>query len=265
MISLEAIVTLIQIGRSDKPDDPSTQQCFERIRKYGAINREHWTTWDQVTQPMETDELIALTKGLTLAEKYLGWVGGSVAASIWTFRELQRRDSALADEVANWMLPRTANAWVPFGSQNYGTRSVEEFQSAKQRNREQIEIGHARQTENEAEAKAERDLRREQRQRSSMVRGELRNRITKDLAQVPIQEQLRRIAMDSTYSIVFYPSCIAGAATSAVIRSLESETRLALLQRLKGKIRGPWGRFKRRLLSGFPNCPWDRSGWFRSE
>jgi hypothetical protein len=214
---------------------------------------------------MQTDDLIALTKGLALAEKYLGWAGGSVAAPIWTFRELQRRDSTLADRVANWILPRTTNPWVPYGSQNYGARSVEEFQNAKQRNRERIDLGLARQKESEAEAKAERRLRREQRRRSSIARGEIRNRIVEGLAHLPIDEQLRLIAMDSTYSIVFYPTCIANGATDSVIQSLDIDTRLALLQKLKGKIRGPWSRFKRRLLSAFPNCPWDRPGWFRSE
>ena len=78
-----------------------------------------------------------------------------------------------------------------------------------------------------------------------------------------IEEQLHRLATDELYSIEFYPISIADAATEEVVNSLDEETRLALCKNLKGKKRGPWSKFKRRLLSTFASSPWDREGWFR--
>ena len=149
---------------------PSTEQVGETV---------------EITQPMQTDDLVALTKGLTLAEKHHGWIGGSVAAVIWTFRELQRRDSTLADEVANWILPRTSNPYVPYGCQNHQARSIEEYRKATQWRTERIHAGLADEKASEDRAKAERVKRSEQRKRSSKERdGEVRKRLIAELDQL---------------------------------------------------------------------------------
>ena len=213
---------------------------------------------------MQTGDLVALTKGLTLAENYRRWIGGSVAAVIWTFRQIQRRDPALADEVADWILPLTRNPWVPYGSQNHGARSVEEYRSAEQIRAERISAGFAEVKNNEENAKVDKHIRKTQRIRSATDRdSDIRESFKADLNQMTIKDQLRHLAADQAYSVEFYPTCIANAATEEVVNSLDEDTRLALWKKLKGKKRGPWSKFKRRLLSTFSSSPWDRRNWFR--
>jgi len=266
MIPIDVIQVLIQIGIADDLNDLTTLQRLEAIAGFDAINRTSWQEWDEITRPLQTDDLVALTKGLTLTEKHHRWIGGSVAAAIWTFRELRRREPTLADELADWILPRTSNPWVPFGSQNHGARSVEEYRNAQQQRNERIHAGIANLKVSEDQAITERELRSEQRKRSSRDReSEIRIRLIAELAQLTIEQQLRRIAADTTYTLGFYPTCIADAATESVLQSLDEETRIELLRKLKGKKRGPWNCFKRRLLLTFPLYPWDRSGWFHPE
>ena|SRR6056297_1652653 len=127
MIRPHVVQHLIQIGRSGDPDDPTTAAHLDAIAKYSSINRKHWKDWNEITDPMPTHDVVALTKGLVLAELRHRWIGGSVAAAIWTFREVESRDTLVADELADWILPRTRNSYLPYGSNNHGTSSAKEY------------------------------------------------------------------------------------------------------------------------------------------
>jgi hypothetical protein len=248
MIPFNTVEVLIEIGKSGDADDPATAAHLVSIGGYDSINREHWHAWDQITDAMPTDELVDLTKGLTLTAEHHRWGGGSVAGAIWTFRQIQRRDSAVADEVADWILPRTRNPWVPYGSQNHGARSVEEYRHAEGRRIERMTAGLTEEKQNQERAEAERLVRKSQRDRSAQDRdSDIRKNLIAELNQLTIEEQLHRLATDELYSVEFYPTSIAGAATEEVVNSLNEETRLALCMKLKGKKRGPWSKFKRRL------------------
>ena len=106
MILADVVKILVEIGRSGDSDKPAIAARLESFGRYDSINSKRLITWR-----MPTNDLAALTKGLVLAERHHSWIGGSGASAIWTFRELQRRDSELADKVANWILPRTQNPW----------------------------------------------------------------------------------------------------------------------------------------------------------
>ena len=245
MIPANVIQILIEIGKSGVPDAPATATHLESIGGFGWINREHWGTWDEITYTMPTDDLMALTRGLTIAENHHHWIGGSVSAVIWTFRRLQERDPAVADEVADWILPRTRNPWVPYGSQNHGARSFEEYHRAEQR----IDLWKKKRAKEIEDTRNERHVRNAQRKRSTKDRDSgMRQNFITELNQLTLQEQLHQLATDETYSVEFYPTRIAGAATEEVINSLDEDTLMALRKKLKGKKRGPWSNFKQRLL-----------------
>jgi hypothetical protein len=236
---------------------------LDAVGRFDSINREHWRTWYEITNSMPIPDAVALTKGLVLAEHHHRWIGGSAAAAIWTFRQIQKRDSAVADELADWILPRTQNPWVPFGGQNHGARSVLEYRHAERQRAERISAGLAAERESEVRAEAERRVRNAQRIRSAQHRGsDIRQKLIAELNILTIEEQLHRLADDAHYSVEFYPTRIADAATEEVVESLDEETRLALWKKLKGKKRGPWSNFKRRLRSTFASSPWDRRNWF---
>jgi hypothetical protein len=263
MIPTNVVETLVEIGRSGDPDDPTTAAYLDAIGRFDSINREHWRAWDEITDQLPTPDVVALTKGLVLAERHHRWNGGSVAAAIWTFRTIRRRDSSAADDVANWILPRTQNPWVPFGGQTHGARSVEEYRHAERWRGERIAAGLAAERESQERAEAERIVRKAQRERSAQDRdSDIRQRMIAELNDLTIEEQLYRLATDVRYSVEFYPTRIAGAATKKVMDSLDEKTRLALWMKLKGRKRGPWSRLKRRVVSTFAPPPWNRRKWF---
>ena len=68
-------------------------------------------------------------RGLTAAELELHWCGGSVASVIWVYRRYQSCFPDRADELADWVLARSENPYVPFGRMRAGARSVAEHQS----------------------------------------------------------------------------------------------------------------------------------------
>jgi len=70
------------------------------------------------------------------------------------------------------------------------------------------------------------------------------------------------IASDLVHAINFYPTSWADAADTQLIRDLSPSVRIALLTKLKGKQRGPWAKFKKRLW-GVESPHWNRKPWFR--
>jgi len=114
MIDRLLVEQLILIGKSN-PDEEQVALLLEQIRNKDEVNRLQWAEWDSITKTMTTQDVAALAKGLGLAESSLRWCGGSVAAVIWVFRELQRRDPGVAEAVAEWIGSR----WVEAGYDNY--------------------------------------------------------------------------------------------------------------------------------------------------
>ena len=67
----EIVEKIIQIGR--QPEfSATTKKLLKAIKPYDEINRLDWDIWDTITDKMPTDDLIALIKGLTLAEELNG-------------------------------------------------------------------------------------------------------------------------------------------------------------------------------------------------
>ncbi len=122
MLEPELIQRLIVIGNAESPHEGNPEGLLDSVGPLDHINRLHWREWDLVTQALPNDDLVALVKGLTLAELHHRWSGGSVSSVIWTFREVQRRGPELSEALADWILSRTRNPYVPFGTHNHGDR-----------------------------------------------------------------------------------------------------------------------------------------------
>ena len=251
MIKREVVEILIKIGRSPELTT-KTRKLLKAVKFHDAIDRLGWDEWDEVTQPMATDDLVALIKGLTVAEKYHKWSGGSVSAVIWTFRELQRRNRDLSEQLTDWILPRTENSYVPFGSQNHGATSYREFTEMECLQGLMRTAGEKERILAEKEAREQRAVRKKQRHRSTKHRNSaIREKMIQELRKLPVEEQLKQIAAGTRYSVTFYPTLCAGQARQEILESLDGEIRLKLLEKMKGKHRGPWGKLKKRLLATF--------------
>jgi len=112
----QVVALLIEAGRlaEDQPGDP--ESLLERVQPHGGINRLARKTWDLLTGPMCENDVVALTRGLALADGIPGWSGGSVAGVIWSFQELERRSYSGLLELAEWVIAHDRNPYAPFGT-----------------------------------------------------------------------------------------------------------------------------------------------------
>ena len=115
-VTQHIINRLIELGGELSLDDEIVTNKYNDLRREDSINRLYWRDWDEVTRDLNTENLAALIKALTMCERCFGWQGSSVSSVIWTFRELRRRDTVQSEEIAKWVLERTNNEYVPFGT-----------------------------------------------------------------------------------------------------------------------------------------------------
>ena len=267
-IPKHVVSTLIEAGRIYLHQD-DVSNTLNPIKYHGYINRLHWRSWDEITADLPSDELVCLIRGLTLAEKLLsGWMGGSVSGVIWTFRELENRKEQNSNELAGWILSITENSYAPFGSSNFRAKSISEYNKRSNVHNQCISRGLEAERSNEEGAEKDRIQRKLERSNTAKYYNtKLRTDLIEELSNMSITEQLFQLANDTTYSVGFYPTKLASSSTVEILFSLDEGIRLMILRKLKGKCRGPWGRFKKRLLLTFgykgmyPKTPWDRDPW----
>ncbi len=268
LIRPELIEKLIDIGRRADLESEALLADIVALERHGEINRHHWSDWHVALEGRPVNDLINLVRGLTLTEKRNRWLGGSVAGGIWVFQLVEKKDPNAAELLADWVLGHTENSWMPFGGQNYGAGSLAQFREIQGNRDKIISNGIARDAEIEAEAKADREQQRIERQHVAEDRNSSkREAFIHELGQKNIRDQSEQLANDEYYSVGYYPTRCARLATSDLLESLPCATRLALARKLKGRKRGPWGSFKQRLLGTFcgqdpyQSSPWDKQRW----
>jgi hypothetical protein len=127
----EVLQSLIAIG-SD-PDCASTDPLIlEKLRAFDAVNRLHFKSWYAVADDLDQKSHLALARGLVIAEEELRWSGGSVAGAIWVYGSFQRKFPQFSEPLAEWMLQRSHNPWVPFGSDRGRAKSLLEYRSLQE-------------------------------------------------------------------------------------------------------------------------------------
>jgi len=124
---------LIEIGKSEDFSRLSSSFTVQEQHRDGHIMRLRPEAWHRVTESLSIEDLVALIKCLTIAERsFEGWKAGSVSPVIWLFRSLSGLDPNLADTVANWVLTHTENDYLPFGTMNLGAKSLAEYHHLKE-------------------------------------------------------------------------------------------------------------------------------------
>lgn len=119
---------LIAIGESQ--DFSGLQQLFAEFPpdSVGQFMRQSQEFWRSIADSLSDLELESLVRALTVAERnFPSFGGGSVSGVIWTFHCLDQRKADGIDALANWILARTANEYLPFGRSNGGARSLAEL------------------------------------------------------------------------------------------------------------------------------------------
>lgn len=226
-------------------DEAAIRDALRPFSDYARIGDR---PWQKVAETLPSGEIELLFRALVLIDREPAWMSGSVAPAIAVFRVLQTREMNAAESAAEWALRATTNPYIPFGSDNLGARSIADLGVRTEVNAQRKadrataqEAAHVEATERWAhrrQAHAERaDIRRAE--RASFVA---------KLAGQSVIEQLTQLARDAERPPEWYPESLAESATRDDLAALPADVRGFLVTKLKGKRRGPWVDFKRRVL-----------------
>lgn len=268
-IDAPTVMRLVELGRCADIDSPATLDRFRDLETRSELGRFHWECWEPVAEALDTADLVALVKGLTVADEHmLGWGRGSVAAAIGVFGILAKRDLAVALELFyTWIPAHSTNDYIASMAGrmpqidwdelqlSVGPAAASELKGLDDKRWRRDRARAERKWQREERAEAERQVRAEkkaraQRERSETHRARTLERRTHLEACLgrSAAERLHQVAVDTQHRVEWYPAEWAEVDEST-IRALGEETRAALVQRLQDlKIRrGPWKNLRDRL------------------
>jgi hypothetical protein len=246
-LSKAIIDLLLEIGRTTDFDGADVHRQLSRVAGYGWIDTRTPNEWRSAVSALSSSDIVLLAKTLALAEREFQWSGGSVSAVIWVFRVLAERDVRLSEVLADWILPRTTNPYVPFGHSNLGATSMQDYETRLRRRKERRA---AAQQEAEAAAegrRAQRIAAQHHRAQRHAARSQARREFLAELMQHTASDRLALIARD-TRPLTFFPDACAEV-DDGTLHRLGVDTREAVLQRLVRVRTGPWKTLRQRLMA----------------
>ena len=104
------ITDLIDFGK----DFPENINEVRKLFTDDSINRLHWKEWNFFCEKLNNADLIFLFRGLVQVEAKLNWIGGSVAAGVWVYKIIQKRNLDDHSELANWSSVISKNPYLKF-------------------------------------------------------------------------------------------------------------------------------------------------------
>ena len=261
MTNQEIFQKLITIGRSIENNAEPSGPLIHSLEPYSDINMLNPGKAVNESTNLANDELISLLLGITYVERELKWSGGSVAVTNHLFPLLLTRDIAIEqiNNTADWIVKNTDNGHLRvYPVHESDARSYydsdSKYREAMERKEAAIQClareKAAERKRTEIEAEKQRQKRESRRiagnhHRNSPIRTELINKLN----DMPAHDRMVMIAKDDIYAPNFYPTKCAASASMGVIESLSNEVKQILVLKFKGRHRGPWGAFKKRLLS----------------
>jgi len=233
---------LIVLGSLEDSPSAKRDQLLDRLKPFERVNCLGWDRWNEVADRLPETELGNLVRGLTTAELELHWCGGSVAGVIWVYRHYETRFPDRAEELADWVLARSENPYVPFGRMRAGARSVAEFKSylsAKARRHDESE-------QEQEDARQHKRIRAAVRRRLAQERRVLQAahsrahaELIAQLQEVPAKERLEHIAWDDLHSLAFYPASFAKV-ERRTLEQLDAGSRKRLVDKIAARRKGAW-------------------------
>jgi hypothetical protein len=243
----ELLARLIGIGRRETFDElPQLLMDFPEARS-GQLMRQPFQEWYEIARHHSRDEVTALIKVLTVAERDLpAFCGGSVSPVISLYRYLLESTQGDFTELRDWVVAHTQNHYLPFGSGRYSPASMSDYHrqvtehETRRREREQAA---------EAALVARRVARKKQQveqQQARQSRRQSRETLIASLQHLSAVERLGHVIADTTRPVTFYPAEWAEL-DSATIAALPASLRLDSIQRLADRRTGSWRRLCEQL------------------
>lgn len=233
---------LIALGSLDDSPSATRDQLLARLKPFERVNCLGWDCWNEVADTLPETELRNLVRGLTAAELALHWCGGSVASVIWVYQRYQSRFPDRADEVADWVLARSENPYVPFGRMRAGARSMAEYQSylsAKARRHDESEQEQENSRQHKRIRAAVRRRLAQERRVLQAAHSRAHAEMTAALQGLPAKERLEHIAWDDFHSLAFYPASFAKVERQT-LEQLDAGTRKRLVDKIAARRKGAW-------------------------
>jgi hypothetical protein len=235
---------LILIGWRGK----TLAQDRQSLKRLDWINRLWREKWEKLAETLTQDDCENLIRGLVLVERDLVWSGGSVSGAIWVFAVYERRFSPSHIQVANWVLQnRGRNLYLPFGGQSVA-RNYEEYLGEQRA----AQLRYQDHVDREIEQKEAKERREKKRIKVHIARLELGKkraaRVKKfnvELASIPISERLSVVTSSDMPLEAISKDLLASIPDAAA--SIDTETKLKLIQMIDRRNRGVWGRIKRSM------------------
>ena len=150
----DLITGLIGIAKNDAFDRiPVLIRSFPDHRS-GQFMRQPPTFWTDIGVNLSAQEIIALIKALTVAEREVAEMkAGSVSPVIWLYRHLRQRFPGDYTELEEWILRQTDNDYLPWGTSNHGARSLDEFRRVSEKVAQRREERQRAEEQRQAEAR----------------------------------------------------------------------------------------------------------------
>lgn len=263
-MNIEIINKLVELGRLDNLDDPSTAADFEQFRPYEYLSRTGWGEWYPICESLSIDDHISLLKAVVMAMRYAGWDSGSVAPCIWVYKKLEERVSnKVATEIAAWVIDRCNNPWVPFGTQkarklfsatkdtgsgdNYSGSLMLKLMFMESAERAERELGRGKIEKEQQIAKVERLEKRnldvEKYQKRKDEKAQIRRQTITVGEQMGAVARLQLIIDHKDMPLLSFPSTWAEVSLEA-LKGLDETLRNSLMNRLNGQQKGPWKKLR---------------------
>jgi len=245
---------LIALGSLDDGPSAKQDQLLARLKPFDKVNRLGWNPWNEVADALAEDDLKNLVRGLAIADSQAHWCGGSVAGVIWAFRRYEARFPDNAPELADWVLARSENPFVPFGRMRAGSRSIAEFKSylsAKARRHDQSEQDQKDARQHKRIRAAVRRRLDEERHVLQAAHSQSRAVLISQLSGLPAKDRLEHIAWDDLHSLAFYPASFAKVDRQS-FDQLDDGTRKRLLDKLAARRKGAWKKLQGQLVINRP-------------
>jgi hypothetical protein len=252
MLNRDPTAILEALARLSSQDEPTL--CL-MLAKYPELSQMDWINrwgphhaWPPILSRFSTSQLAYLAKAITVLERDLEWLGGSVAATIWIFRAYQARDDGDAEALAAWILSNRRNPWSPFGTQSYA-RTLSEYRHERERHR-QRQLAHLereaaqrlRKHEDKHLAQERAGVRcAEGEERAAKVRAYVMN-----LEAMSVLDRLVFLACDETFPLEVIPRNLI-ALSLPQVPLLTAEARAAFLLRIDRRKARRWRRLRRAL------------------
>ena len=114
MIDKKLMSKLIEIGQKEDFDALNRLFLPGEVEEKGSTMRQGFKAWYDLADTLAEEEIAALIKTFTIAEKVLkGWKAGSISPVIWLGIKLKERKFNGLDEIRRWVKEHgDHNSWL---------------------------------------------------------------------------------------------------------------------------------------------------------